>query len=413
MNFRKAILLVLVFMYIYTLTFGLFMTSVIRLPTPIVFCFPLIYLTFDKSRIFQYRKELLVFTVVSFFYFLLAYQEITSFFVQLIVVTFCALYFNYFVGENLYRFKVSVFIFYSLLIVSSLVMLLDHANPTIATIIRQKLTGEIVKQSPSGITPYIFSFGYQLAALTPFLVISSVMFRKGIVLKLLALVSSLIFIFYGMNRSVLVIFLFCIFFFGMLYYKLKFTILIAAFGIIGTLFISSVQDLSSGNEQNILAKNEQSSDENRMELMTENLKIIAKYPYGLMFYGMSWYDAAKEYPTFRRGEAGFVTSHNAYLMFITHLGIVIGPLFLFMLYSRIVYIMILALKHIRDPDNALLVCLCFSFLSVSINPFFHNEWLLRGSGPTLFLYFGVIHLYGIIQNNKLTSDSATNQNPQL
>src|SRR5690606_27088160 len=134
-------------------------------------------------------------------------------------------------------------------------MLLDHAYPTIATIIRQKLTGEIVKQSPSGITPYIFSFGYQLAALTPFLVISAVVFKRGIVLKLLAFISSLIFIFYGMNRSVLVIFLFCLFLFGILYYKLKFTILIGAFGLIGILLIGSVQDISSGNEQNILAKN--------------------------------------------------------------------------------------------------------------------------------------------------------------
>jgi len=406
MNLRKIILLVLVFLYIYTLTFNLFMTSAIRLPTPMVFCFPLIYLTFDKSRTFQYQKQVLIFLLISFFYFLLAYQEIKSFFVLLIVVTCCALYFSYFVGENLYRFKISVSIFYSLLFISALVMLLDHGYPTIATIIRQKLTGEMVKQSPSGITPYIFSFGYQLAALTPFVVISSAVFKKGIVLKFLAFSSSLIFIFYGMNRSVLVIFLFCILLFGILYYRLKFTILLAAFGLVGALFMSSIQDLSSGGPENILTKNEQSSDENRMQLMTENLKIIADYPYGLMFYGMSWYDAAKEYPTFKRGEAGFVTSHNAYLMFITHLGIVIGTLFLFILYERIIYIIIFALKNIRDPDNALLVCLCFSFLSVSINPFFHNEWLLRGSGPTLFLYFGVIHLYGIIQNNKLLKSNS-------
>jgi hypothetical protein len=49
--------------------------------------------------------------------------------------------------------------------------------------------------------------------------------------------------------------------------------------------------------------------------------------------------------------------------------------------------------YIRAKENAMLVCLCFSFAGVSINALSHNPWLIGADGSTIFLYFGIMQLY--------------------
>ncbi|MNR25063.1 hypothetical protein D3C85_1421860 [compost metagenome] len=130
--------------------------------------------------------------------------------------------------------------------------------------------------------------------------------------------------------------------------------------------------------------------------MGENIKILVANPYGLIFADKTWEDVAGRNPVFRIGQSGLVTSHNSYLMFITYLGLVLGGGLLFVIYRKIIKITWIALSHLKDKDYALLVCLCLSFLAISINALFHNEWLLgSGCGPTLFLYFSVLHLYNL------------------
>ena len=137
--------------------------------------------------------------------------------------------------------------------------------------------------------------------------------------------------------------------------------------------------------------------------MKENVKILAANPFGLIFEGKTWDDVAGRNPVFRIGQSGLVTSHNSYLMFITYLGLVLGGGLLFLIYRKVIKITWVALNHVKDRDYALLVCLCFSFLAISINALFHNEWLLgSGCGPTLFLYFSVLHLYNLKSNNQDT-----------
>ncbi|WP_256010055.1 O-antigen ligase family protein [Desertivirga xinjiangensis] len=273
-------------------------------------------------------------------------------------------------------------------------MLLNHVYTSQINQLRALLTGESVKilQSPSGISAFIFTFGYQIAALTSFGIVSVAVFRKNLLIQLLVFIFCVLLIFWGMSRSVLVVLALSVGTFWVLFYRIKTVIIFAALFSVVMLLSSSIQNLAGGRKQNIFAKNEKHVKENRSGLAVENLKIIADNPLGLTWTGKTWEQVARYNPTFKLGESGLVTSHNAYLMFITYLGIVPGLIFLLLFYQRIIRIFWLIAGQVRKPENALLVSLCFSLFAISLNSFFHNDWLLGGSGPTLFLYFGVLHL---------------------
>ena len=139
---------------------------------------------------------------------------------------------------------------------------------------------------------------------------------------------------------------------------------------------------------NILAKNiDNDPDHNRTLLVAENLRIYADHPFGLIFYGKNWSDVIYRNQVFASG----ITSHNAYLMFITYLGPFLGLGLLIIIYIKVLRIGFNAIKEIRLKENALLICLCFSFLGISINALSHNAWLISADGPTLFLYFSILH----------------------
>lgn len=397
----KLLIVPLMFFYLYGLTLNLFIPPILRLPTPIVFGLPLVFLFREKGQNeFFYKKELIIFFITSFVFHLLGYERIKVFSVVLITITCCSLYFNYFVGRDLQRLKRSVLIYYCLLALSAFVMLLNHMYPGPVNILRKLLTGETVIQSPSGLTVFVFSFGYQLASLVTFLVIACSTFRKNLIIQIITFAVCLALILFGMNRSVLVVFSFSVAAFWLLYYRAKAVMIFGALIGLVVLFSSDIQELSSGRKQNILSKNERDAKENRDDLMLENLEIIADNPFGLIFYGKTWDDVASRNPAFKRGETGLVTSHNAYMMFLTYVGILPGLMLLFLIHRKIGKIFWAAILHIRKKENALLVSICFSFLAVSMNPFFHNEWLIAGSGPIIFLYFCILQLAKIQDPNK-------------
>ncbi len=381
----------LMFLYLYTLTFDIFMTNVIRLPSPLVFVLPLIFLNAPGDSKFRYTRELIAVYISSFFFFLLGQEQMKPFFVNAIIITLCAIYFNYFIGNSRERLKLSVWIFYGLLAFSAIIMLLNHAYGTKVDYIRSKLVGEIVMQSPSGIAPFIFNFGYQLTTLVSFLMVSAMAFRKHLLIQVGAFAICILLILYGMNRSVLIGFAVSAGLFALLFYRIKFALILAGLIGLAVYFNSAIEGLSANRQQNILSKQERKADENRDDLMIENLKIIADYPFGLMVYGKSWNQVARYNPTFQR-EVGLVTSHNAYLMFVTYLGILPGLTLLILLYFKVGKIFIGALRHIKKKENALLLSLCCSFTAAAINSCFHNDWFLGGNGPTVFLYFCIIQL---------------------
>lgn len=382
-------------MYLYTLTFNIFLTEVFRVPAPLIFCIPLVFVFGDPiNKPFKYKSEIIVFFLANLLYVLIGLQSITSFFSILITICCCSLFFNYFIGNDRKKFNLSVWIFYLLLALSAVVLLLDHKYNVIS--IRSFLVGQTAVQSPSGIAVMIFTYGYQLAAFTAFIAIISATYKNSLLMHLFSVSLCLILILYGMQRSSLIAFMSSLMLFWIFYYRYR-AVLIIALVLIASVFLNSyIHELSTGKQQNIFSKNEKSKSagENRAGFVTENFKIISDYPFGLIISGRTWNDVVKRNPVYRNTPT-IVSSHNAYLMFITYLGIVPGLVFLFLIYRKIVKISWFALKYIRDKNNALLVGLCFSFLSVSLNSFFHNEWLLGASGPTLFLYFSILHLYSL------------------
>ena len=137
------------FLYLYTLTFNIFMTDIIRIPSPIVFALPLVFLFKQpKEFTFGYTRELFVFLISAILLYLFAQQDIKNFFVFMIIASCCSLYFNYFVGNDIKRLKLSVWMFYLLLVLSSIVMLLNHLYPEQIIVLRSILVGEIVRQTP-------------------------------------------------------------------------------------------------------------------------------------------------------------------------------------------------------------------------------------------------------------------------
>jgi uncharacterized membrane protein YhaH (DUF805 family) len=141
---------------------------------------------------------------------------------------------------------------------------------------------------------------------------------------------------------------------------------------------------------NILVKNNHNDAAyNRSDLAGENLRIYAEYPYGLIFYGKNWGDVIYRDYVFSSG----ITSHNAYLIFFTYLGPFLGLGLLAAIYYRVGAAVMYVFRRLRDRENAMLACLCFSFIGVSVNALSHNPWLISADGPTVFLYFSILHLY--------------------
>jgi hypothetical protein len=385
---KKVIILVIVVLYLYHLTFNIFLNNYFRLPTPLILGIPLIVFFREKVTRFFYVKEVLWLLIANFLYYYIAQRDAKEFFINTVVIIMCALFFNYFIGLNRNKFNTSVTVFYILLIVSTCILFLNHLFPGPINLLRSQLIGGDIVQSPSGITSAIYNFGYQLAPLVAFLFIFTFAFNKDFIVKGAVLGFCLIAIYFGMQRSVLLTFVFSSVVFFVAYYKYKAIPVIFFVGVFGFLISSFFLQKTSGDYDNIFAKNDRNSEESRSSLVTENLKIYTSYPFGLVFYGKSWSQVTRNNRTFNGG----LTSHNAYLMFITYLGPFLGLLILGMIYYRYGVIFKNALFNIRDPENALLICLCFSFLAVSLNSLFHNSWLVGGNGPTLFIYFAILHL---------------------
>jgi len=377
-------------MYLYTFTFGIFLNSFVRFPSPILIGLPLIAIFWQSGR-FLYIREALLFFAANFLYYGIAQADLQSVSVNCITITVCMLFFNFFVGLDFGRFKSSTIIFFSLLILSVIVMLLNHVYPSQIMQLRSKLIGAEIVQSPSGITSTIFNFGYQLAPLVSFLFIASILFINSWIMRIVVLIACLISIYFGMQRSVLLTFALSAVIFLLFYYKYKSVIIIGIIGVITVVFSTFFISKSSGEYDNIFAKNDRNAEEDRGNLMTENLNIYSDYPLGLMFYGKTWRDVTK----YNNAYAGGITSHNAYLMFITYVGPFLGITLLLLIYYRIGKIFKIALLNIYNKDHALLICLCFAFFAVTLNAMFHNAWLIGANSASLFLYFAILHRYNM------------------
>lgn len=378
-------------LYLYTLSFDIFLNQKIRIPTPLFSAIPLIVLfgSFKGNKLL-YLREFIFVGLGLFLFYVLGQADIKSFYVNLFVIIICGLYFNYFVRSNSRRFNYTVLIFVLLLLFSSVVMLLNHQLGPAIDLLRAQLIGREIEQSPSGIAASIFTFGYQVAALTTFAFLYTMKFRWPFYLQVVVLGFCLIFIYFGMQRSAVVTFVFTVLLFLIFYYKSKAIFVVGVLSVVGFLlfnFINTQQANSSTQYDNVFAKNERKSGENRSSLVTENLEIYGNYPYGLIFYGKSWSDVTRNSHIFGNG----LTSHNAYLMFITYLGPFLGVALLISIFYRPIKAFLMAVSDVRDEENAMLICLSFALLAVSINSLFHNGWLLDGNGPTVFLFFATLH----------------------
>jgi hypothetical protein len=386
-------------LYLYALAFGVFMTESFRLPAPFIFSIPLILLFREGSKEVLYSKELIAFSMALISYYVIGIGDYPSFFATLLNVVLCLFYFNYFIGSNTARYNLSIFIFFVLLGISALVLVLNNYFDGVDGL-RAILVDDVILQSPAGISTTQFTFGYQLAAFTPFLLIYTFVFQKPLFIRLLAFLACLILIYLGMQRSVFVTFVCAISLFLILAYRVKAVFFIAIAVFFSIAFYNLVLQNEVNSRDNIVAKNINNDPEHNRSLLTaENLRIYSEYPLGLVFYGKTWGDVIYRNQVFSSG----ITSHNAYLMFMTYLGPFLGIGFLFVIYIGVFRIAYHALKEIKKRENALLVCLCFSFIAVSINAVAHNAWLLSADGPTLFLYFSILHF------DKVKTSSEVNQ----
>lgn len=386
----KLIVTLLMMFYLGTLAFGIFLTDLFRIPAPFLFCFPLVFLFPEKGAIkFLYARELILLGLALFFYYVIGLSEVNSFAANILCILICALYFNYFVGNSERRFYTSVWMFFGLLLISSVVMVLNHSYGEMDTL-RELIMGDRVLQSPAGIALSQFAYGYQLAALVPFVFICTCTFKTPLLVKGIALGACLLFIFLGMQRSVLVGFVGATFLFFVLYYRFKAVLAIFLMALLCGLLYNFVLKDNLDSYNNILVKNNHSDAAyDRSNLAEENLRIYADYPFGLIFYGKNWSDVIYRDYVFSSG----ITSHNAYLIFFTYLGPFLGLGLLAAIYYRVGRACIYVFHQLRDRKNAMLVCLCFAFLAVSVNALSHNPWLISADGPTVFLYFSILHLY--------------------
>lgn len=390
MTFKKLVLFVLMGFYLYSLTFGIFMTGLFRIPAPMVFIAPLLLFFREKTLPFLYSKEVILFSIAAFFYYTVGQHDLKTFLAYSFVVILCAMYFNFIVGSNAVRFDRSILIFFLLLLLSALIMVLNHFFVSESIKIREFMMGEQVLQSPSGISTTIFAFGYQLAALVSFAFIYSFTNKKPIIWKAIVFLACSILIYLGMNRSVFVAFIFTSLVFLLFYEGYRAVFIIGILLAVGYGSYTYVVKDSLDSKNNIVTKNEENDARfNRSGLTVENVKILGNYPYGLIFYGKTWGEVVYRNHVFSTG----LTSHNAYLMFVTYLGPFLGFGLLIALYYKVLKAIRQAMRNIKFRENSLIVCLCFSFLTVSINALSHNAWLISADGPTVFLYFSILHSY--------------------
>lgn len=388
----KFIAGVFLLLYLYTLAFGIFMTEIFRIPAPFLFGVPLLlFFRQQEAKAFLYGREAIVITVAAFIYDVIGLSDFKGFAAHILTIAICLLVFNYFIGKSRIRFNVSVLIFMLLLLFSSVIMVLNHYYGAMDNL-RAVLLDDIVLQSPAGIATTQFNFGYQLAVLAPFVFIYTCISNQATMIKAFALAVCLVLLFLGMQRSVFVCFICSAIVFLVLYYRFKAVLVIALVTLTCFLLYNYVLKDNLDTVNNIVTKNEHNDAAyDRYGLAEQNFNIYLDYPFGLIFYGKDWSDVIYRDYVFSSG----ITSHNAYLMFFTYLGPFLGLGLLWAIYDRVVTISLNTVSFIRKKENAMMVCLCFAFLSVSINALSHNPWLLAADGPTVFLYFSILHLYKI------------------
>ncbi|WP_439696884.1 O-antigen ligase family protein [Mucilaginibacter sp. AW1-7] len=388
MELKKLLVYCFVIFYLYVLAFGIFMTETVKIPAPAVFGLPLIFFAGQPATRFLYYKEMLFFITALFLYNIVGMNDYRSFFATLITIFICALYFNYFVGSSRSRFVASIVLFFLLLMVSMIIMILDHNYASIIDPIRIAMLDEQVKQSPSGLSITQFTFGYQVAAFTTMILVAAFTFKQNLLIKLVVLCCCLVCVYLGMNRSAFISFCAATATFLIIYYRYKAVFLLIITILVCFAAYTYMLKDNFDNKNNILSKNtaKEANDFNRADLAAENLKIVANYPFGLIFYGKTWDEVTYRNPSFPFG----LSSHNAYLMFVTLLGPFLGLGLLGAIYYRILSLFWNTVKNIHKKNQPLYLALFFSFFAISINALSHNGWLLSVDGPTIFLYFAIL-----------------------
>jgi hypothetical protein len=385
---KKALLLALMTAYLYTLAFSLFMPDALKFPA-VVTVFPLLLFKSPSVNRFAYRNELILCLVCVFLYNVVGMNDFKGFFATAIIIGACFLYFNYFIGDSKKRLHTSIAIFIVLLCFSMLIMVLDHSIPGTIDPLRSTLLGEKVKQSPAGIAVTQFTFGYQVVSFTTFIFLLILAYRRHFFIQLAGFAICLTCLYLGMNRSAFVCFSAVSTAYIMAAFRFKGVLLLVAIVAFTIVVTNYAADNNFGGKDNILSKNEakEANDFKRTDLSAENLKIIADYPLGLIFYNKKWEDVVYKNPTFPSG----LTSHNAYLMFITYLGPILGSALLLMLYAPL---MLVGVRLIKRPEeyDPLLLAVFGAFLALSINALSHNAWILNADGPSVFFFFCLLHL---------------------
>jgi hypothetical protein len=394
---KKALIFLTVVSYIYTLTFDIFLNRYFQIPS--VFLGVFIAFAFrnrSKTPLLAGRELVLIF-LADFCYYAMGLDDVKRVLVNLLIFIPCALFFNLYIAGNEKRLKLSVIIFFSCLFLSTIVLAADHINPSNVTILREILIGAPIVQSPSGICANIFTFGYQVAAFSTFVFIYTFLRNRTFLETILVLILCLLPVFFGMQRSSLVVFSVASALITIFYFRLKsIPILSVAAGIFLFVAFAFSNNINIA-QKNIISKEQENSQqgEDRSGLVTENLKIYTDYPFGLLFYNKTWPEVSKHNPTFQGG----LTSHNAYLMFVTYLGPFIGIALLLAIYYRLGRIFKNVILNIRKRETALMAALCFSFVAISLNSLFHNAWLISANGPTVFLFFCILQLDYIKSTN--------------
>jgi hypothetical protein len=403
MAIKKIMAFCLVATYLYTLTFDLFLTDFFKVPTPLIFGVAMLFFIDRSAQPFAYYYEIALFTIALFIYDFIGMSDYVAFVTAITTIVTCAFFFNYFVGFNKQRFTWAVIVFLALLFFSMILMVLDHSYQSVIDPLRTMILGLQVKQSPAGLAITQFAFGYQVAAFTAFIFVLTYKFKGHIILKIIAFFVCAVCIYLGMNRSAFVSFIVVAVLFLFVYYRFKAVVLVALTLFIGFLAYSYVIKDNLDDKNNILAKNQakEANDYNRVDMSMENLKIYADYPFGLIFYGKNWEDVSYKSYYFQFG----LTSHNAYLMFITYLGPILALGLLGAIYYRIALLLRQTLKHIHSKNYALLLCFLFALIAVSINALSHNGWLLTADGPTVFLYFGTLQCAKIYVSGRQDDDA--------
>ena len=385
---KRVVIVALMSVYLYTLVFDIYLNNFFRLPA-IVVGIILTFVFMKKKMTLLFGWELLFLLLGNLFYYLIGQADLKTFFINFSIIVTCGLYFNYFIGQSYNRFKASVVIFVLLLSFSVLVMFADRSYPDSGDVYRATLIGGDIIQTPSGICASIFTFGYQITAVTTLVFLYFLLAKKHFFLVLAVFLLCMMSIFLGMQRSAFAAFSFAGIICVISYYKAKAIPIITCAVVIGGLFFVFGAQKDDDSQGNILTKNTQNEEngENRSGLMIEDLKIYSNYPLGLVFYNLQWSNVSKTDPAF----SGGLTSHNAYLMFFTYLGPFLGVILLLGIYRNVYIAFKQALSGIHDRRNALFVALSFALFAVSVNSLFHNAWLLNADGPTVFLYFSVLH----------------------